>query len=117
MLQKRYRLPAKTFSYLYDNGRKYRSECGMLVVTPYSGMTTPRFGYVITKKIGNAPQRHRMTRILRVITHELIKRYNLNDNGYIYEFIAFKFCDDYSTLKNMFNSLLEKSTNDKKGSS
>ena len=55
-----------------------------------------------------------MTRVLRSIVHESIDELNLNDNGYIYEYIAFVFCDDYSTLKKSFQSLLKKSINDKK---
>jgi len=114
MLQKRYRLPAKLFKEIYDKGKKYRSDCGMLVALPYTGDITPRFGFVVSKKVGNAPKRHRMTRILRSIVHESVKELELNDNGYIYEFIAFKFCDDYSTLKKVFQSLLKQSMDGKK---
>ncbi|HCC68255.1 TPA: hypothetical protein DEP90_03605 [Patescibacteria group bacterium] len=117
MLQKRYRLPSKLFKYIYDNGKKYRSEYGMLIVASHTGDITPKFGFVVSKKVGNAPQRHRVTRILRSIIHESIKEFNLNDNGYIYEYIAFKFCDDYSTLKKAFQILLEKSLDDKKNNS
>jgi ribonuclease P protein component len=81
----------------------------MLVVTPYSSGITPKFGFVISKKIGNAPKRHRMTRLLRVIVHESVKEFELKDNGYIYEYIAFKFCNDYNTLKKSFQGLLKKS--------
>lgn len=117
MLQKRYRLPSRLFKYIYDNGKKYRAECGMLVVAPYSSDITPRFGFVISKKIGNAPQRHRMTRVLREIVHDSIKELNLNDNGYIYQYIAFEFCDNYSELKEQFQKLIRKSINDQKNNS
>jgi ribonuclease P protein component len=109
MLQKRYRLPAKLFPYIYEKGIKYRDEHGMLVALPYSSEITPKFGFVVSKKIGNAPKRHRMTRVLRAIVHELVKEMSLNDNGYIYEYIAFKFCDDYNLLKKSFRRMLEKS--------
>ncbi|MCD4811039.1 ribonuclease P protein component [bacterium] len=112
MLQKRYRLPARLFKQIYDKGKKFRSDCGMLVALPYSGDITPKFGFVVSKKVGNAPKRHRMTRVLRAIVHESIKELELNDNGYVYEFVAFKFCDDYSTLKEEFQSLLKQSMND-----
>jgi ribonuclease P protein component len=85
----------------------------MLVVLPYSSGITPKFGFVVSKKIGNAPQRHRMTRLLRVIVHESVKELDLNDNGYVYEYIAFKFCNDYHTLKKSFQSLLKKSIDEK----
>jgi ribonuclease P protein component len=88
----------------------------MLVVAPYSSDITPKFGFVVSKKIGNAPERHRMTRLLRVIVHESVEEFELKDNGYIYEYIAFKFCNDYNTLKESFQSLLKKSIKDEKSS-
>lgn len=109
MLQKRYRLPSKLFPYIYEKGKKIRDDYGMLVVTPYSSEITPKFGFVVSKKIGNAPKRNRMTRLLRNIVHESIKEFELNDNGQIYEYIAFKFCNDYSVLKKSFQKLLKKS--------
>ena len=116
MLQKRYRLPSKLFKYIYEKGNKYRDEYGMLVVVPYSTEITPKFGFVVSKKIGNAPKRHRMTRVLRAIVHESVKEMKLNDNGYIYEYIAFKFCDDYHILKESFQKLLNKSIKNEKNS-
>jgi ribonuclease P protein component len=109
MLQKRYRLPSELFNYIYEKGKKYRDEYGMLIAVPYSSDITPKFGFVVSKKTGNAPERHRMTRVLRTIVHESIKEFNLKDNGYIYEYIAFKFCDDYKTLKKSFQKLLKRS--------
>ncbi|MCD4756095.1 ribonuclease P protein component [bacterium] len=117
MLQKRYRLPAKLFKHIYDKGKKYRSEVGMLIALPYAEEITPKFGFVVSKKVGNAPARHRMTRVLRAIVHESVDELELKDNGYIYEFIAFKFCDDYSALKEVFQSLLKQSLNDKEDNS
>jgi ribonuclease P protein component len=114
MLQKRYRLPPRLFNYIYDKGRKYRNEYGMLVVAPYSSDITPKFGFVVSKKIGDAPDRHRMTRLLRVIVHESVDEFDLKDNGKIYEYIAFKFCNDYHTLKESFQKLLKKSIKDEK---
>jgi len=113
MLQRRYRLPSNLFKYIYEKGVKYRNKFGMLVVTPYSTEITPKFGFVVSKKIGNAPQRHRVTRLLRVITQECIKELNLDDNGNIYEYIAFEYCDDYYILKDSVTELLKKSQNEK----
>jgi ribonuclease P protein component len=81
----------------------------MLIANPYSSEITPKFGFVVSKKVGNAPQRHRMTRLLRAIVHESVEEFKLKDNGYIYEYIAFKFCDDYKTLKKSFQKLLKRS--------
>lgn len=116
MLQKRYRLPPKLFNYIYEKGTKYRNKYGMLVAVPYSGEITPKFGFVVSKKIGDAPDRHRMTRLLRVIVHESVEEFELKDNGYIYEYIAFKFCDDYHELKDSFQKLLKKSIDNEKNS-
>jgi len=113
MLSKRYRLPSNLFKYIYEKGDKYRNKLGMLIVTPYSTEITPKFGFVVSKKIGNAPQRHRVTRLLRVITQECTKEFGLNDNGYIYEYIAFEYCDEYHVLKDSFKELLKKSQNEK----
>jgi ribonuclease P protein component len=84
----------------------------MLVVAPYSSDITPKFGFVVSKKIGDAPDRHRMTRLLRVIVHESVDEFKLKDSGKIYQYIAFKFCNDYNTLKESFQKLLKKSIND-----
>ncbi|MCK9416186.1 MAG: ribonuclease P protein component [Candidatus Dojkabacteria bacterium] len=116
MLQKRYRLPPKLFKYIYEKGDKYRDEYGMLIAVPYSTEITPKFGFVVSKKIGNAPQRHRMTRLLRVVVKESVEEMRLNDNGYIYEYIAFKFCNDFHALKESFQKLLKKSMKNEKNS-
>jgi len=114
MLQKRYRLQSALFKDLYEKGKKYRDTYGMLIALPYSRDITPKFGFVVSKKIGNAVQRHHMTRLLRVIVQESIKELKLDDNGYIYEYIAFQFCDDYHILKESVKNLLKKSIKDEK---
>jgi ribonuclease P protein component len=114
MLQKRYRLPPRLFKSIYEKGRKFRNQYGMLVAMPYSGDITPKFGFVVSKKVGDAPDRHRLTRLLRVIVHESIEECDLKDNGYIYEYIAFKFTDDYHELKESFQKLLKKSIDNEK---
>ena len=109
MLQKRYRLPPKLFKHIFNEGKKYRNEFGMLIVASYPTEITPKFGFVVSKKIGNAPERHRMTRLLRNIVHDSVEEFDLKDNGYIYQYIAFKYCDKYSELKKSFQKLLKKS--------
>lgn len=96
MLPKKYRLAAKDFRYVYSNGVKFRGKYGMLVA---SSSNRTKFGFVVSKKVGNAVQRHRMTRLLRVISMELVKQYTLDGIKLNFEYIAFLFCDNYSELK------------------
>lgn len=95
MLPKKYRLLAKEFRTLYSRGTKYRGKYGMLIAFPST--LSPRFGFVVSKKIGNAVQRHRMTRLLRVVCLELSKEVNLK--GFDFEYIAFEFCNSKEELK------------------
>jgi len=115
MLPKKHRLPAKEFQSLYKNGVKSKGKYGMLLYSEdHQGI--PKFGFVVSKKIGNAVKRHRMTRLLRVISMEAIKDEKLFKNGGNFEYIAFTFCYDYSLLKEEFNYLLKKLLSDEKGS-
>lgn len=114
MLPKRYRLPAKEFQLLYRKGIKAKGEYGMLLYFDNS-QNIPKFGFVVSKKIGNAVRRHRMTRLLRVISMEAIKSQEFSLKSGNFEFIAFTFCDDYSKLKEDFNYLLKKLLSDEKG--
>jgi ribonuclease P protein component len=98
MLPKKYRLPAKLFRSIYTRGNKYRGQYGMLIANPTSS-PTPRFGFVVSKKIGNAVFRHHMTRLLRNIVLEAVKEYGLDQKPKDFEYIAFVFCDDYFLLK------------------
>ena len=61
--------------------------------------STPKFGFVLNKKVGNAVQRHRMTRLLRVIVMELVKELELDNHKFNFEYIAFEFCDSKEALK------------------
>lgn len=105
MLPKKYRLSAKDFRYVYSRGMKYRGKYGMLVASPSS--TTSRFGFVLNKKIGNAVQRHRMTRLLRVIVIELVKELELDNYKYNFEYVAFEFCNIKEDLKTELTNQLQ----------
>ena len=115
MLSKKYRLEAKYLPRIYRDGKKFRGEYGMLVVKNLEALN-PQFAFVVSKKIGNAVRRHRMTRLLRVISMEAIKSQEFSLKSGNFEFIAFTFCDDYSKLKEDFNYLLKKLLSDEKGS-
>jgi len=108
MLPKRYRLPAKEFQNLYRSGFKVKGKYGMLISAP-NNLKRPLFGFVISKKIGNAVARHRMTRLLRVISMEAVKHFQMNETGRNFQYIAFEFCNEYTDLKNEFFSQMEKS--------
>jgi ribonuclease P protein component len=98
MLPKKFRLPAKEFDVVYKNGKKVRGKYGMFVVKENS-ISNPRFGFVLSKKVGNAVLRHRMTRLLRVVVMEVINEKNLSGLNKDFEYIAFQFCDRKVDLK------------------
>jgi ribonuclease P protein component len=82
---------------VYSKGIKYRGEYGMLIAS--HSTASSRFGFVLNKKIGNAVQRHRMTRLLRVIVLELVDELSLDQYKYSFEYVAFKFCNSKEDLK------------------
>jgi ribonuclease P protein component len=108
MLPLRFRLNARQFKTIYNSGEKYRGEFGMLVVKRDLAVSNPKFGFVVSKKIGNAPTRHRMTRLLRNISMEIIKEYGLQEKPYLCQYIAFKFTDSYSVLKEEYGKQILK---------
>jgi len=112
MLNKKYRLPVNQFPIVYKNGRKIRGKYGMLVVLKAENSPTPQFGFVVSKKIGGAVQRHRFTRILRVAVAESIREMNLENCGYIFQYVAFEFCDSKDILKKEVQNQLKEILND-----
>lgn len=104
MLNKKYRLPATLFQKIYLNGYKTRGEFGMLIGYK-SNNQFPQFGFVVSKKIGNAVQRHKMTRLLREISREMIKKYNLSSLQF--QYVAYKYTDDFNKLKDEFEKQID----------
>lgn len=98
MLPKKFRLPAKEFDSVYQRGKKVRGKYGMLVYSKNDN-EFPRIGFVVSKKIGNAVVRHRMTRLLRVVFMELVNEMNMGSLGLDIQYIAFQFCDKKNLLK------------------
>lgn len=108
MLPKQYRLLAKEFPNTYKRGTKLRGKYGMLVYAE-SNSVTPHFGFVVSKKIGDAVHRHRVTRILRTVFLEAIELYKMENLPINYQYIAFEYCDERETLKKDIFTLIEKS--------
>lgn len=108
MLPKKFRLPAKDFNRVYSSGLKYRGKFGMLVVVKNDNKS-PRVGFVVSKKIGNAVIRHRMTRLLRVIFLEIFEEFN--NPPFDIQYISFEFCNEKEILKKDIHILFEKLVN------
>lgn len=109
MLSKKYRLNASQFPKIYNKGYKSRGEFGMLVSLRDELSNFPKFGFVVSKKNGNSVQRHRMTRRLRNISMEMVKKYSLSP--ILFQYILFKYTDDYISLKNEFEKQINESIN------
>jgi ribonuclease P protein component len=99
MLSKKYKLEAKNFRKTYQKGKKFRGEYGMLVIDNSNTSTPSKWGFVVSKKCGNAVHRNRMTRVLRAVAYDLNKELDLENKGLLLEYVAFKFCDDFNKLK------------------
>ncbi len=112
MLQKKYRLSAKYFRTLYQQGKKYRGQLGMLIAQYSEKTSNPQFGFVVSKKVGNAVERHRVTRLLREITRDVLKEYNLEDRKYLCQYIAFKYTDSYKELYEEYSKQILRAFNE-----
>ncbi|MCA9374773.1 ribonuclease P protein component [Candidatus Dojkabacteria bacterium] len=115
MLNKQNRLnSARLFNTVYKYGRKRKSEYGMFVALldkNYSAenpsVCPAKFGFIVKKKIGNAVQRHKMTRWLRELSREALKASSSRLDGLIISYIAFTLPASYQELKKDFEEALE----------
>jgi len=98
MLPRKNRLHPKQFKQVFNQGTKFRGEYGMLIVNKGEEEES-KIAFVVSKKIGNAVQRHRMTRILRNISRERIK----SIKGLDIVYVAYKYCSEYEELQKDFN--------------
>ncbi len=101
MLPKKFRLPAKDFRYVYSNGKKFRGKYGMLLCVK-NNVSSPLFGFVVSKKVGNSVRRHRLVRMLRSIAMEAVRNFDINSLACSFEYISFVFPDDFNSLKEEF---------------
>lgn len=105
MLPRINRLKDKYFKDLYQRGLKLRGEYGMLIIKIDSSLDVSKFAFVVSKKIGNAVQRHRMTRLLREITKFRIEKES--DKYILGLYVAYKYCDDYDQLEKDLNKIFD----------
>ncbi len=111
MIPKKFRLPAEYFKQQYQKGKKVRGRYGMFVVSD-NEIKNPRFGFVVSKKIGGAVTRNRMTRLLRVVVMEIVNEKNLSTLSKDFQYIAFEFCNKKNLLKKEISMQFERSIND-----
>ena len=108
MLSKKYRLPKEKFQYIYKKGIKIRGKYGMLIALKDDKVKTLQLGIVVNKKIGNAVARHKMTRLIRNIFMEEVKKESLEKSPTLLQYIAFEFCDEYSLLREELKEQIKK---------
>lgn len=97
MISKKFRLQnSHDFDTIYKKGTKLRGEYGMLIVlkplpsTDSNAKTeTPKIGFVVSKKMGNAVERHNLTRQLRSISYEFLMKFEKQLPGYKFSYIAY----------------------------
>ena len=111
MLKSRYRLrDKKEFQKIYKKGTKYRGIHGMLVALKVDSKDyplTPKFGYVVSKKMGNAVQRNLLTRQLKDITIRVLKENENLFEGYLFSYIAYEKVNEFSELKTELTKLFD----------
>jgi ribonuclease P protein component len=109
VLPKQYRLPKEKFQYIYKNGKKLRGKYGMLVFVESKDLNNPQLGIVVSKKIGNAVMRHKMTRLIRNIFFNTVNNdEKLKVSPTLLQYVAFEYCEDYHLLEKELVSQLEK---------
>lgn len=111
MLPKKFRLPPENFKQVYRQGKKARGKYGMFVFVK-TEVGNPRFGFVVSKKVGGAVARNRMVRLLKVVVMEIVNEKNLSGLSMDFQYIAFSYCDKKNLLKKeieeQFNEILSK---------
>lgn len=114
MLDKQNRLnSSRLFSVVYKYGKRYKGKYGMLITlldknySPDNSQISPRFGFIVKKKIGNSVERHRMTRWLRELSREALKDHPTRLSGLLFSYIAFSLPGGFQELKEDFTTALE----------
>ncbi|MCK9368841.1 ribonuclease P protein component [Candidatus Dojkabacteria bacterium] len=105
MLKKKFRLSSKEFPKVYTKGLKSKGVYGVLISLP-SENEIPQFGFVVSKKVGNAVIRHKVTRRLRDLSKEMIEKYEIKNK--VFQYVAFTYTEDFQALKNEFEKQIKK---------
>ncbi len=101
MLPKKFRLSPNDFQRIYERGRKAKGEFGMLIALNDASMETAKMGIVVNSKVGNAVQRHSLTRKIREISRPILKTVTTPT---LFQYVAFKYTDDQQSLKRELTS-------------
>lgn len=135
MLPKKNRLASeKDFQTIYRHGMKYRGKYGMLIALPprssvedfpsrgrnsslapdiqngvaHETVGNAQFGFVVSKKIGNAVVRHKMARWLRNIVMEQMRLDPGFAPGYKFSYVAYEMPEDFSLFKEELRRLFSR---------
>ena len=111
MLDKKNRLTSpREFKSIYRNGVKIRGTFGMLMFTSDRSFdTSPLFGFVVGKKVGNAVTRHRLSRQLRHIVREYLSFHPTELSGMKFSYVAHSFPENFQSLRNELFSQMDQS--------
>lgn len=107
MLAKKYRLKRKSeFNYIYKKGTSYSTRSFVLLYAKNRN-SEPKFGFVVSKKIGNSVERNRAKRRLISAFYPLNKSVKTNYN---YIFVARAGIDQipFSEIERQFKFVLDK---------
>ena len=105
MLKKKFRLSSKQFPKVYTQGVKSKGAYGMLISLP-SENEIPQFGFIVSKKVGNAVIRHKVVRRLRELSKEMMEHYEIKNK--VFQYVAFEYTEDFQALKSEFEKQIKK---------
>lgn len=113
MLAKKYRISnKKDFERIYSIGQKVKGKYGMVIGLYEEGLENPKFGVVVSKKVGKAHERNKIKRRVRNIIQEALNKGLFVDKGLKITYIAFKTSSGFADLRRevleQFKKLLEK---------
>lgn len=84
----------KEFNFFYNHAKKIFTK---YVLIFHTKTKEQKFGFVTSKKVGNAVKRNRLRRIFREVVHKNIEKFDKNSS---YIIIAKKTClEDYENIK------------------
>lgn len=106
MLKQKYRVrKQKEYDEIFARNQKLRSTNFMVLVHFNDKLKTPKFGIIVSSKVGNAVVRNKVKRRIRELIHSNIDSFQANAE---YVFITFPQISnlDFPTLKTEFENIL-----------